>query len=108
MSEDFSTLGFIKAIPGMLRKVWPGLWPLIVVIALCLYFDSPTRLEVLAFSDWLTLHIIIVIGMIATTTWLYNTFERPVVNMAVVGLWFLATAFCMLADFILQSGNPLP
>ena len=103
MNEDFSALGFIKAIPGMMRKVWPGLWILIIIISLCLYFDSPTRLEVLSFSDWATLHVIIVIGMIATTTWLYNTFKRPIVNMAVVGLWFLATAFCMLADFILQG-----
>ena len=102
MSEDFSTLGFIKAIPGMMRKVWPGLWPLVLIISLCLYFDSPTHLEVLSFSDWASLHVIIVLGMIAATTWLYNSFKRPVVNMAVVGFWLLATAFCMLADFILQ------
>ncbi len=103
MNEDFSTLGFIKAIPGMLRKVWPGLWPLIAIISLALYFDSPAHLEVLSFEEWLNLHIIALVGMIATTTWLYNTFKRPVVNMAVAGLWFLATAACMMADLILQA-----
>ena len=103
MNEDFSAVGFFKAIPGMMRKVWPGLWILVIIISLCLYFDSPTHLETLSFSDWATLHIVIVIGMVAATTWLYNTFKRPVVNMAVAGLWFLATAFCMLADFILRG-----
>jgi hypothetical protein len=104
MSEEFSTLGFIKAIPGMMRKVWPGLWPLVIVITLCLYFDSPTRLDVLSFSDWLTLHIVIVIGMLSTTIWIYNTFKRPAANMAIIGLWFLATATCMLFDLILKYG----
>jgi hypothetical protein len=105
MNNEFSPIGFIKAIPAMTRRVWPGFWPLIVIITLFLYFDDPTHLNVLAFSDWAAMHILIVVGMISTTIWLYNTYKRPVVNTAVIGLWLLASAFCMLADFILQSGS---
>ena len=104
MSENFSTTGFIKAIPSMIRKVWPGIWPLIVIVALSLYFSNPTHLDVLSFSEWAVLHILLVVGMIATTIWLYNTYERPAVNMAVIGLWLLTSAFCMMADLFLRYG----
>ena len=102
--EKFSTVGFIKSIPGMVKKVWPGLWPLVLVITLCLYFDSPTRLDVLSFADWAALHIVILIGMLAASIWIYNTFKRPAANMAIIALWFMATAFCMLFDMVLKYG----
>ena len=105
MNKDFHMLGFVKAIPTMTRKVWPGFWPLVIIVSLCLFFSNPTHLDVLSFADWAVMHLLIVLGLFATTTWLYNMFERPVVNMAVIGLWLLASAFCMLADLILKAGS---
>lgn len=102
MAEEFSTVGFVKAIPGMIRKVWPGFWVVIVAVTLCLYFDNPTGLDVLTVSEWLSLHALVVIGMITTTIWLYCTYERPAVNMAVIGLWLLASGGCVLSDFLLK------
>ncbi len=101
MTENFSTKGFIRAIPAMARKVWPGIWPLIVVVIVSLYFSS-APLSVLPFSEWAIMHVLIVVGMISLTIWLYNTFERPAVNLAVVALWLLASAFCMMADWVLR------
>ena len=74
MTENFSTKGFIRAIPAMTRKVWPGIWPLIVVVIVSLYFSS-APLSVLPFSEWAIMHVLIVVGMISLTIWLYNTFE---------------------------------
>jgi hypothetical protein len=104
MSEEFSTTGFIKAIPAMTRKVWPGIWPLIVVVTASLYFGNAS-LDVLSFSDWAIMHVLIVVGMISLTIWLYNTFERPAVNLAVIALWLLASAFCMLSNWFLRSAG---
>jgi hypothetical protein len=101
--EEFSVIGLLKAIPAMTRKVWPGLWPLVLIVSASLYFGSPEHLDVLSFSDWAVLHTLILFGMLSLTIWLYNTFERPVVNMAVIGLWLMASAFCYLSDLILKS-----
>jgi hypothetical protein len=102
MEEEFSLIGFIKAIPAMVKKVWPGFWLLIVIITAVLYFSSPEHLGVLSFSDWAVLHVLVVIGMIAITIWIYNTFPRPAANLLVIGIWFMASAFCVLSDLMLK------
>ncbi len=104
MAENFNTMSFIKSIPAMVRKVWPGLWYLIVVVTLSLYFsNSPLRF--LATGDWVALHILIVIGLIALTVFFYNAFERHTANFATLALWLLASAACMMAEFILRAAS---
>jgi hypothetical protein len=63
-------------------------------------------MDVLPFADWAIMHVLIVFGMISFTIWLYNTFERPAVNLAVIALWLLASAFCMFASLLLGLVNP--
>ena len=100
MDSQFNTVGFVKAVPGMFRNVWPGLWPLVIAIGLILYFTEPDHLHILPFSNWLALHLLIIGGLVSVTVWLYNTYKRPVVNMAVIGVWLLASAMCQLFDLI--------
>ncbi len=100
VKNDFDFLEFIRSIPPMVKNVWPGIWPLIIIVSLFLYFGSPGHLDGLSFSDWASLHVVILIGMISLTIYLYNAIERPLSNMAVMGLWFMATAICMMADFL--------
>ena len=103
MENDFSVIGFIKAIPPMLKKVWPGLWPLVLIVSAILFFSSPEHLDVLSFSEWLDLHLLVVFGMVTISIWLYNTYPRPVVNMIVIGLWLLASACCVFGDLLLKG-----
>jgi len=105
MQRDFSTIGFIKSIPALMRNVWPGMWILVPAVSAGLFFSGPSHLTVLSLSDFIVLHILAVLGMLGVTTWLYNTYERPAVNMAVAGIWFLASAACMLVELLLNIGN---
>jgi len=104
MTENFNTMTFIKSIPAMIRKVWPGLWLLIVIITLSLYFSN-SPLSFLAFEDWVTMHLLIVIGLIALTVFFYNAFKRHTANFATLALWLLASAACMMAGFILRAAG---
>jgi len=86
----------------MMKKVWPGLWVLIIVISMSLYWSN-TPLDYLLFSDWLVMHVLIVLGLIALTIFIYNAYERHAANFATLAIWFLASAVCMMAGFILRA-----
>jgi hypothetical protein len=101
MSEEFNTASFLKAIPKMFGKVWPGVWVIIVVIPLVIHFTDTTT-NVMSLDIWLTVHIQIFIGLIALTVWMYNSFERYAANMLAIGTWLIASGICYLVDDILQ------
>ena len=94
--------GFVQAIAGMAKQVWPGAWAVIVGVITAVYLTDP-GLNYLTRDAWLTGHILLLIGLIAATLGIYNRFNRANAAIMTIALWLGTGGVCYLAEGMLQA-----
>ena len=102
--ETSGLMGFLRAVPKMVKNVWPGAWIVCVVVTVAVYASDP-GLRFLTLDEWLTAHILIVIGLLALTVAIYNALDRMSAAMTTIALWLLAAGICYFAEAALRVAN---
>ena len=100
-TEKTGVLRFLRAIPEMTKAVWSGAWAVMLGITVAVYLSDP-GLQFLTLDEWLTSHILIILGLLALTLVFYNCLERMTAAMATLAAWLIAAGLCYFAEAALR------
>jgi hypothetical protein len=65
------------------------------------YFSSP-GLKFITLDEWLTSHLLIVMGLLALTVGIYNVLDRMPAAMVTIAVWLIAGGICYFAEAALR------
>jgi ABC-type xylose transport system permease subunit len=99
--EKPGIIGFLVTVPKMVKNVWPGAWLLFVGVAAAVYFSDP-GLKFMTLDEWLTSHILIVVGLLALTVGIYNALDRMPAAVVTIAVWLIAAGICYFAEAALR------
>ena len=103
-SKNSGFKGFLRSVPQMVKNVWPGAWIIFVVVTAAVYLSDP-GLKFMTLEEWLTSHILIVVGLLALTIGIYNVLDRMSAAMVTLAVWLIAAGVCFFAEAFLRMRN---
>jgi hypothetical protein len=96
--------GFLRTVPKMVKKVWPGAWIVCIIAALAVYISDP-GLNFMTLDEWLTAHILVTIGLLLLTVAIYNVLERMPAALVTIAMWLIAAGICYFAEAALRVAS---